>query len=175
MDDLLERGAVPEGYKVEIFDGEVIMTPRSTQQFQTVYRFSRAAESAGVPLGRMAGDVLVRFPGENDAAPDWVIVADGADGEGNSYYCVDVLAALEVASRPGDEKDYVRNVAKYGRYGIATYVIADPFKQVCTLMTGPQPTGYTKVQEIPYGQSFTLGLSTGERIEIDTSDFPVRT
>ncbi len=36
MDDLLERGAVPEGYKVEIFDGEVIMTPQSPEQDWTV-------------------------------------------------------------------------------------------------------------------------------------------
>ncbi|MFE9331299.1 Uma2 family endonuclease [Streptomyces sp. NPDC006925] len=175
MDDLLERGAVPEGYKVEIFDGEVIMTPRSPEQFWTVSEVRSAVRRAAISRERVFSDVLVRFPGENDAAPDLTILAEGAERRGNSYNCVEVLAVLEVPSRPDDGKDYVRNVAKYARFGIDLYLIAYPFKQLCTVMTEPYATGYGKVKEVPYGGPLTLTLVTGERIEIDTSDFPVRT
>ncbi|GAA2628415.1 Uma2 family endonuclease [Streptomyces axinellae] len=175
MDDLLARDAVPKGYKVAIFDGEVIMTPRSPEQFWTVSEVQAAARAAHIPRERLLGDVLVRFPGENEAAPDLTIVADGAARHGNSYDCLDVLAVVEVPSRPDDEKDYVRNVRKYGRFGIDCYLIADPFKQVCTVMTESHATGYAKVEEVPYGEPVTLRLVTGERVEIDTSDFPVRT
>ncbi|MFI8851364.1 Uma2 family endonuclease [Streptomyces sp. 891-h] len=174
MDDLLARDAVPEGYRVEIFDGEVIMTPQSPEQDWTVNEVRSAVRKAAVPRERVFGDVLVRFPGENDAAPDLTILAEGAERHGDSYDCMDVLAAVEVTSRPDDDKDYVRNVAKYARFGIELYLIADPFKKLCTLMTEPHATGYAKVKEIPYGEPLTLTLSSGERIEIDTSDFPVR-
>lgn len=174
MDDLLARGAIPEGYKVEIFDGEVIMTPRSPEQDVTVAVARYAVWQTEIGRDRVFSDVLVRFPGENDAAPDLTILAQGAERLGNGYPCNEVLAVAEVPSRPDDDKDYVRNVAKYARFGIELYLIADPFKQLCTLMTEPHATGYAEVQEIPYGEPLTLTLSTGERIEIDTSEFPVR-
>ncbi|MGP3985376.1 Uma2 family endonuclease [Streptomyces sp. 3N207] len=177
MRDLLARDGVPEGYKVEVFDGTVIMSPRTPEQSRTAFQIRRAVEDAvPFPIGRerVIGNVWLRFPGENDAAPDLAILAHDAERHGDSYDCIDVLAVAEVASRPGDEKDYVRNVAKYARFGIDLYLIADPFKQLCTLLTEPHATGYGKVKEIPYGQPFRLTLSTGERIEVDTSDFPVR-
>ncbi|RCG20905.1 Uma2 family endonuclease [Streptomyces diacarni] len=174
MDDLLARGAVPEGYTVEIFDGEVIMTPQSPEQDVTVAEARYAVWQTPIGRDRVFSDVLVRFPGENDAAPDLVILAEEAERRGNSYNCTEVLAALEVPSRPDDDKDYVRNVAKYARFGVDLYVIADPFKKLCTLMTEPYATGYAKVEEIPYGEPLRLTLSTGERVEIDTSAFPVR-
>ncbi len=174
MDDLLERGAVPEGYKVEIFDGEVLMTPRSPEQFWTVSEVQAAARAVGISRERVLGDVLVRFPGENDAAPDLAIVADAAGRHKNSYDCIDVLLVVEVVSRADDDKDYVRNVAKYGRFGIECYVIADPFKRTCTVMSESHATGYSKVREVAYGETVTLSLTTGERVIVDTSEFPVR-
>ncbi len=174
MDDLLARGAVPEGYKVEIFDGTVIMTPQSPEQYWTVLEVHAAAKAADIARERIFGDVLVRFPGENDAAPDLTIVADGAGRHGQTYDCIDVLAVVEVTSEPDDEKDYVRNVRKYGRFGVDCYVIADPFKRMCTVLTEPVATGYAKRREIAYGDPVTLTLATGERFTVDTSDFPVR-
>ncbi|NSC23609.1 Uma2 family endonuclease [Streptomyces albus subsp. chlorinus] len=177
MRDLLARDGVPEGYKIEVFDGTVIMTPRSPEQSQIAHLITDAArDAAPFPLaqGRVLGNVWLRFPGENDAAPDLFVLGHDAERRGDSYLCVDVLAIADVVSEPDGRKDYVRNVAKYARFGIDLYLIADPFKQLCTLMTEPHATGYAKVKEIPYGEPLTLTLSTGERIEVDTANFPVR-
>ncbi|HEY8981759.1 MAG TPA: Uma2 family endonuclease [Streptomyces sp.] len=174
MSDLIERGAVPEGYKIEVFDGRVIMTPQSPEQDWTVSDVKDAVKTAGIARERVFGDVLITFPGENDAAPDLTVIGFDAERRKNSYSCVDVLAVLEVASEPDDEKDYVRNVRKYGRYGIDVYLIADPFKKAVTLMTEPCAGGYGRTMEIPYGQPVTVTLATGERVTIDTSTFPTR-
>jgi len=174
MSDLIERGAVPDGYKIEIFDGRVIMTPRSPEQHWTVSDVMDAVKTAGIARERVFGDVLITFPGENDAAPDLTVIGFDAERRKNSYSCVDVLAVLEVASEPDDEKDYVRNVRKYGRYGIDVYLIADPFKKAVTLMTEPYAGGYGRAVEIPYGRPVTFTLATGERVTIDTSTFPTR-
>jgi hypothetical protein len=85
-----------------------------------------------------------------------------------------VLAGVEVPSEPEDEKDYVRNVQKYGRYGIDFYMIADPFKKTVTLMSEPRASGYGRVIEIPYGRPVGFTLATGERVKIDTGTFPTR-
>ncbi len=175
MNELIERGAVPEGYKVEVFDGRVIMTPRSPEQDWTVSDVRDAVKASGIARERVFGDVLITFPGENDAAPDLTIVDVNAERRRNSYSCLDVLAVVEVPSEPEDEKDYVRNMRKYGRFGIDFYLVADPFKAMVTVMSEPHGSGYGRTAEVPYGQPVSFTLATGERVEIDTATFPTRT
>lgn len=69
----------------------------------------------------------------------------------------------------------MRNVRKYGRFGIDLYIIADPFTKIVTLMSEPHAAGYGGgTKEIPYGESPVFTLATGERVEVDTSTFPSR-
>ncbi|MEU1697638.1 Uma2 family endonuclease [Streptomyces pseudogriseolus] len=174
MSELIERGAVPEGYKVEVFDGRVIMTPKSPEQDWTVSDVKDAVKASGIARERVFGDVLISFLGENDGAPDLTIIDSNAERRKNSYSCLDVLAVVEVPSEPEDEKEHVRNVRKYGRFGIDVYMIADPFKQMVTLMSEPHASGYGRVVEIPYGDPVGFTLATGERVVIDTGTFPTR-
>ncbi|MFE9453598.1 Uma2 family endonuclease [Streptomyces sp. NPDC006739] len=174
MSDLIERGAIPEGYRGEVFDGRVIMTPRSPEQDWTVSDVKDAMKAAGIARERVFGDVLITFPGENDAAPNLTIAGFDAERRKNSYSCIDVLAVVEVPSEPEDEKDYVRNVRKYGRSGIDFYMIADPFRKTVTMMSKPHASGYGRAAEIPYGRPVGFTPATGERVRIDTSTFPAR-
>ena len=174
MSDLIERGGIPEGFRVDVFDGRVIMTPRSPEQYWTASEVAEAVQAAGIARERVFGNVLISFPGENDAAPHLTIVGFDAERQKNSYSCLDVLAVVEVPSEPDDEKDYIRNLRKYGRYGIEFYMIADPFKRLVTLMSEPQASGYGSVVETPYGQPVRFTLPTGERVKIDTATFPTR-
>ncbi|MGY1500210.1 hypothetical protein ACW4TU_27125 [Streptomyces sp. QTS52] len=48
MSDLIERGGIPEGYKAEVFDGRVIMTPRSPEQDWTASDVKDAVKAAGI-------------------------------------------------------------------------------------------------------------------------------
>ncbi len=80
------------------------MTPRSPEQDWTVSDVKDAVKAAGIARERVFGDVLVTFPGENDAAPDLTVVGFDAERRGNSYSCLDVLAVVEVPSEPEDEK-----------------------------------------------------------------------
>jgi hypothetical protein len=79
MSDLIERGGIPEGYKVEVFDRRVIMTPQSPERDWTVSDVKDVVKAAGIARERVFGDVLITFPGENDAAPHLTIV--GFDAE----------------------------------------------------------------------------------------------
>ncbi|MFB6555710.1 hypothetical protein [Streptomyces sp. NPDC056405] len=63
MSELIERGAVPEGYKVAVSDGRVIMTPRTPEQDWTVSDVRDAVKASGTARERVSGDVLIAFPG----------------------------------------------------------------------------------------------------------------
>ncbi|MEV5505128.1 Uma2 family endonuclease [Streptomyces orinoci] len=169
----VETMTPPEGYVVEIIDGRVIMTPQSPTQSNTIRSITRQAERAlgeDVPL---VFDVAIDFPGETSSAPDVSILDLDAQPRGKRYVCQDVVAAIEVVSSDSDDQDYVTKVAKYGRFGIETYLIIDPFKRVCTLYEGALPTGYAKRSEYAYGQVVEVDLVDGRKFVIDTSGFPV--
>ncbi|WP_461089407.1 PDDEXK family nuclease [Streptomyces incanus] len=85
MSKLIEQGAIPERYKVEVFDGRVIMTPQSPEQDWTVSDVKDAVKASGIAREHVFGDVLITFPGENDAAPDLTIVDFDAERRKNSY------------------------------------------------------------------------------------------
>ncbi|MFE5599904.1 Uma2 family endonuclease [Streptomyces coelicoflavus] len=175
MGELVERDALPEGYTVAVFDGRVIMTPRTPEQDWTASDVRDAVKASGVARERVFGDVIIIVTGEDDAAPDLPIAGIGAERRGDGCSCLDVLAVVEVPSEPEDEKDYVRNVQKHGRFGIGFYLVADSFKAMVTVMSEPHGSGYGRTAEIPYGQPVSFTPATGERVEIDTATFPTRT
>ncbi|WP_369205021.1 Uma2 family endonuclease [Streptomyces sp. PU-14G] len=163
-----------EGYVVEVIDGRVVMTPQGPDQDDTVFEIrSQVRERFGKNL-KTASDVFVDFPGETSLAPDVALLTPDAVPHGNRYVCTDVLAAVEFVSIKGDANDYVTKVAKYARFGIAAYLIVDPFTAVCTLLEDPQPTGYAERTEIPFGEPVALRLADGRSVGIDTEPFPVR-
>ncbi|MCZ7417184.1 MULTISPECIES: Uma2 family endonuclease [unclassified Streptomyces] len=176
MDDLRrnpESDISTEGYVVEIVDGRVIMTPQGPDQDDTVFEIrSQVRDRHGKDL-KTASDVLVDFPGGTWLAPDVTLLAPDAVRHGNRYVCTDVLAVIEFVSLKGDPNDYITKVEKYGRFGITSYLIVDPFTATCTLLEDPQPTGYGKRTEIPFAETVRLPLADGRVVELDTSSFPV--
>jgi Uma2 family endonuclease len=165
----IEETGHPAGYVVEIIDGKVIMTPQSPVQSWTVRNVDRQVEAAGIDPRRLVTDVAVDFPGETSAAPDLAILDEAAVPIGRRFSCLDVLAAVEVVSSESDANDYVTKVAKYARFGIATYLIIDPFRGVCTLHEKAEAEGYTKVAEYAYGETVPVRVQDGLTVELDTS------
>lgn len=170
----IDATVTTEGFKIEILDGKVVMTPQSPEQDWTTVRIRQAAESAGIAFERLVSDVAIDFPDETSSAPDVSVLDRSAHRHQNRFTCVDLLAAFEVVSKPGDPNDYVLKVEKYGRYGVGVYVIADPFTRICTVFGQPRGTGYGERTEVPYGESFAVQLATGESFTVDTSSFPAK-
>lgn len=163
-----------EGFKIEILDGKVVMTPQSPEQDWTTDDIKEAALKAGITRDRLVRDVAIDFPGETSSAPDVAVLDAGAHRNKNRFTCVDLLAAFEVVSQPGDPNDYVLKVQKYGRFGVGVYVIADPFTRMCTVFEDPSGSGYGERTEVPYGAPIEVKLSTGESFTVDTNSFPAK-
>ena len=161
-----------EGFKIEILDGKVVMSPQSPEQDWTTDDIKAAALRAGIDRSRLVRDVAIDFPGETSSAPDVAVLDKGAHRIKNRFTCVDLLAAFEVVSTPDDENDYIVKVEKYARYGVGAYVIADPFRALCTVFTEPGGSGYGERAEVPYGRPITVDLATGESFTVETASFP---
>lgn len=177
LDELRRNPAMDlktEGYVVDVIDGRVILTPQGPDQDDTIFNIRSQVRDRYGKTVKTASDVFVDFPGETSLAPDVAILSSDAVPHGNRYVCTDVLAAVEFVSIEGDANDYVTKVAKYGRFGVASYLIVDPFRAVCTLLEGPQPTGYKTKEEIQFGEPVTLRLADGRAVDIDTSEFPAK-
>ncbi|MFI0736301.1 Uma2 family endonuclease [Streptomyces sp. NPDC021225] len=165
QDDILwqtaERAAAQfEGFKIEAVGGQIVMTLRSNIQSWTILRVQNAAEAAGIAEERLLSDVLIQLPDEPPRVPDVTILEDGAE---EPYSYDDVLAAVEIVSTEDDDNDYVIKLKQYARCGIPIYLIIDPFRGQCTLLT--RPKGDT------YGETVTLHLADGNKVDIPTDKF----
>ncbi|MFD7918665.1 Uma2 family endonuclease [Streptomyces sp. NPDC059740] len=172
----IDYSVLPDGYQVSVFDGEIVLTPQSDTRYWTIESIAFAARTGQVPRARRLSDVLITFPGENDAAPDFVVLADGAEPVPGrkAYDHADVLLTVEVVSQPGDPKDYERNVVKYGRFGVPHYLVADPFRRRVTLFSEPFTAGYGHEETVAYdaGEK-VVRLADGTALRLDLADFPV--
>ncbi len=174
QDDFLREAAeraasVFEGFKIEVVGGRVIMTPQSDIQGWTIRRIQNAVEDSGLPEERFLTDVLIEFPeGEPPRCPDVAIVEEGAT---RPYTYEDLLAAIEVVSTQSEENDYRIKVEQYARYGVPMYLIVDPFKGKCTLLTRPKGDVYTTSVLHAYGETISIRLADGSEVEIPTDKF----
>ncbi|MGK5631144.1 Uma2 family endonuclease [Streptomyces sp. URMC 123] len=163
-----QAAEVLKGFKVEVVGDRIIVTPQSSIQSWTIFEIQAAARSAGLEMSRLLSDVLIHFPGEADRVPDVSILADGAE---EPYTFEDVLAAIEIVSSRNDGNDYAIKRKQYARFGIPTYLIVDPFRGECDLLTRPRGEDYTAQVTYTYGETIPLRLPDGSEVRIPTGTF----
>ena len=163
-----QAAATFEGFRIEVVGGRIFMTPRSETQSWTILDVQIAARTAGVDTARLLSNVRIRFPGEAPRAPDVAILEGGATAP---YSYEDLLAAVEIVSTPDDDNDYSVKLQQYARFGIPTYVIIDPFRAKCTVLTRPKDSAYATREEYAYGETVTLHLTDGGTVQIPTEKF----
>jgi Uma2 family endonuclease len=159
---------IVEGFKIEVVGGHIIMTPQSDVRSWTVLDVQIAAREAGVDKGRLLSDVKIDFPGEPPRYPDVTILDKGAS---TPYSYEDVLAAVEVVSDKDDPNDYTTKLRQYAHFGIPMYVIIDPFRAQCQVLTLPKDSVYAARVVYDYGETVTLELADGETVRIPTDEF----
>ncbi|WP_348771317.1 Uma2 family endonuclease [Streptomyces sp. RKND-216] len=82
--ELLERMPVPEGYKAEVVEGTVHMSPQRDAHWETIRRIVRALEDRCGMDARVKSDVRIDFPdSSNGFAPDVAKLRDSA-GKGHT-------------------------------------------------------------------------------------------
>ncbi|MFC5220858.1 Uma2 family endonuclease [Streptomyces coerulescens] len=173
MFDRLEKMPVPEGYKVEIVEGTIYMSPQRDVHWHTIRRIVRALEDTfGVDVNALS-DVRIDFPGhKNGLAPDVAKLRDGAemDAEGRWRH-EDVEFVAEVISKDTATKDYGPKKTAYALAEVPVYLIADPYQGKCHLFTQPKDGDYMSDASIMYGADVDM-TTTLLGLTLKTDEFP---
>jgi Uma2 family endonuclease len=165
--------SAPEGFKVEIVEGAIFMSPQRDIHWQIIRRIVRALEDRfGMDVTVMS-DVRIDFPGTlNGFAPDVAKIRDGAEkDEAGRWRHQDVEFVAEVISKGTGHNDYGPKKAAYAAAGVPAYLVADPYQRKCHLYTAPKEGDYATETTVVFGTDLDL-TGTPVGLTLTTADFP---
>ncbi|MEV6674285.1 Uma2 family endonuclease [Streptomyces sp. NPDC051162] len=170
--DRLERMPVPEGYKVEIVEGAVYMSPQRQNHWEIILGIVEQLR-VKYPRSRTASDVRIDFPGHlNGFCCDVVAFKEGAtqDDEARWHY-EDIEFVAEVISKNTARNDYGPKKDTFALAGVPVYLIVDPYIGECVLFTDPKDGTYRTGPAIKFGDPIDL-TGTVVGLALATDEFP---
>ncbi|MER7573888.1 Uma2 family endonuclease [Streptomyces sp. NPDC126514] len=175
LDDMfeqLEKMPVPEGYKVEIVEGTVYMSPQRGTHWQIILDIVEQLRTK-YPRKRIYSDVRIDYPGHlNGFATDVTLMVEGAEQteEGRVRY-QDVAFVAEVISKGTAANDYSPKKTAYALAEVPVYLIADPYQGRCHVYTNPKGDDYATETKVPFGDEVDL-TGTVVDLTLRTDEFP---
>ncbi|MEV7032630.1 Uma2 family endonuclease [Streptomyces sp. NPDC093272] len=176
LDELFERiekMPAPEGYKVEIVEGTVVMTPQRDTHWEIILDIVEQLRTT-YPRKRVKSDVRVDYPGHlNGFASDVTVVAEEAARNAKGLWRhEDVEFVVEVISRGTAANDYGLKKAAYAQAEVPVYLIADPYQRRCHVYTNPKGDDYATETKVGFGDEVDL-TATAVGLTLTTDEFPV--
>jgi Uma2 family endonuclease len=172
MFERLETMPVPEGYKVEIVEGTVYMTPQRDTHWEIILDIVEQLRTK-YPRKRVKSDVRIDYPGHlNGFATDVTVMAEGAaKTETGRWRHEDVEFVAEVISKGTAANDYGPKKLAYATAEVPVYVIADPYQRRCHIYTQPKEGDYEIETTVPFGSDLDL-TNTVVGLTLRTDEFP---
>jgi Uma2 family endonuclease len=172
MFERLETMPVPEGYKVEIVEGTVYMSPQRDTHWEIILDLVEQLRTK-YPRKRVKSDVRIDYPGHlNGFATDVTVMAEGATkAESGHWSYEDVEFVAEVISKGTAANDYGPKKAAYATAEVPVYVIADPYQGRCHIYTDPKGSDYEVETRVPFGKDVDL-TDTVVGLTLKTDEFP---
>ncbi|MFJ5642925.1 Uma2 family endonuclease [Streptomyces sp. NPDC093223] len=176
LDELFERiekMPAPEGYKVEIVEGTVVMAPQRDTRWEIIADIVEQLRTK-YPRKRVKSDVRVDYPGHlNGFASDVTVVAEEAARNAKGLWRhQDVEFVAEVISRSTAANDYGLKKAAYAQAEVPVYLIADPYQRRCHVYTNPKGDDYATETKVGFGDEVDL-TATAVGLTLKTDEFPV--
>jgi Uma2 family endonuclease len=175
LDDLfevLEQMQIPEGFKVEIIEGVIHVSPQRDVHWEIIRRIVRAFEDAFGMNVKVKSDVPIDFPGDgNGFAPDVALLAESAKKNDKGrweYRHVEFIA--EVTSKGTGHHDYGAKKRAYASAGVGVYLIVNSFTGQCHLHTRPAGDQYRATTRFTFGELIDL-KQWGINVVLRTDDF----
>jgi Uma2 family endonuclease len=167
---ILDHMEVPEGYNVELINGEIILSPSGKPlhweiQLELIQQFGIHRE------WRIGAEQTVIHPNfADEPRPDFFAMPASVPVEPDGVFPADRIEFIvEVLSRNNRGTDLVDKVEVYARFGIGLYLIIDPFKGQCVSHRSPKAEGYAESSMTDFGGPVELPEPFG--FAIDTSRF----
>ncbi|MGW8400036.1 Uma2 family endonuclease [Streptomyces lydicus] len=172
MTELFENLEVPEGIKIELLRGEIVMMAGPDLVHNRIVR----AVALQVPSERwewlMTQDIDI-LSEHSEPVPDLVVLEHGAGPDsGRLLPSAAVTMLVEVVSRTSVQRDYLLKRSIYAAGRVPVYLIIDPVMGQCVLLTEPAGSGddadYAVQRITKFGDPVPLPLLD---IELATGEF----
>ncbi|GAA2270437.1 MULTISPECIES: Uma2 family endonuclease [Kitasatospora] len=146
----------PEGFKAELIEGEIVVTPPPDGGHETaIGRIVRQ-------VFRLCADDIDFAPGKGLIVPDGRYIPDGTFTEADAMLGQEswskpegVLMVMEVtSSRPGKDREAKRK--GYAAAGIPLYLLVDRQANRIVLHSAPRRGDYTTTTGVPVGDPLPL-------------------
>ncbi|MEU2779858.1 Uma2 family endonuclease [Streptomyces sp. NPDC007162] len=169
----IEKMPAPEGYKVEIVEGTVFMSPQRDTHWEIILDIVEQLRTK-YPRKRVKSDVRIDYPGHlNGFASDVTLMAeDAAKTDSGLWRHQDVEFVAEVISKGTAANDYGAKKAAYATAEVPVYLIADPYQRRCHVYTHPKGEDYTTETRVAFGSDVDL-TGTVVGLTLSTAEFPV--
>ncbi|OKI10249.1 hypothetical protein A6A06_02135 [Streptomyces sp. CB02923] len=170
MFDWLERMPVPEGFKAEIVEGAVVMSPQRDNHWDIIAAIYDQLRTR-YPRKRVKSDVRIDFPGRlNGFACDVVALREGAEKEKGLWQYQDIEFVAEVISRGTSRNDYGLKLKAYAVAEVPVYLIVDPYSGTWRRYTLPKDGKYHHYLTLDFGEPVDL-TETVVGLTLDTAEF----
>ncbi|MFF1785439.1 Uma2 family endonuclease [Kitasatospora sp. NPDC058243] len=157
MTGIFENLEVPEGVKAELIRGEIVMTAGP----DLVHNLIVECIVDQVPRAlwhRLQTQDLAFAHEASEPQPDLVVIERGAvEAPGRLVPAPAVTMVVEVVSKTSAYRDYHVKREMYAGGTIKAYLIVDPFKGECLLLTEPDTATASGVPDYAVGQPFKFG------------------
>ncbi|MEV4876055.1 Uma2 family endonuclease [Streptomyces cyaneofuscatus] len=172
LDEMFEwLEPTPEGFKVEIVEGTVHMSP----QRDTHWRIILAIIKQLLPRfaeDRLLSDVRIDFGEGNGFAPDIVKLFDQVAKDSRGRWLPEHIEFVgEVISKGTAAADYGPKKAAYAAAGVPVFLIVDPYVGRCLLHSEPKDGDYHKKLVVDFGLDVDL-TGTSMDLVLKTDAFP---
>jgi Uma2 family endonuclease len=172
MTELFENIDVPEGVKIELLRGEIVMMAGPDLVHNRIVQdvVDQIPRQKWERLQTQDIDIL---SAQSEPVPDLVVLENGAGPDsGRLLPAAVVTMAVEVVSKTSVERDYVIKRSIYAAGKIPAYLIIDPIVAHCVLLTEPVGDGedadYAVQRITKFGEPVPLELLG---TELDTGAF----
>ncbi|MGW8981378.1 Uma2 family endonuclease [Streptomyces parvus] len=173
LDEMFEwLEPTPEGFKVEIVEGTVHMSPQRDTHWEIIRRIVRALEDRFGMDVKALSDVRIDFGEGNGFAPDIVKLFDKAAKNSQGRWLPEHIEFVgEVISKGTAAADYGPKKAAYAAAGVPVFLIVDPYVGRCLLHSEPKDGGYHKKLVVHFGLDLDL-TDTSMDLVLKTDAFP---
>ncbi|WP_037675677.1 Uma2 family endonuclease [Streptomyces griseus] len=170
--EIFENLAVPEGFKVELLRGEIVMMAGP----DVIHNDIVEAIQDQIPRRRwrrlQTQDIAI-LEQTSEPQPDLVVIERGNGPDHGRLMPSEVITMLvEVVSKTSVDRDFGVKRSIYAAAKVPAYLIIDPVMAQCVLLTNPVGAGeeadYRKQFLVKFGEPLPLDILG---IELDTKDF----
>ncbi|MFE3743454.1 Uma2 family endonuclease [Streptomyces sp. NPDC059134] len=172
-----EQADAPEGYKVEIIEGVVTVSPPPSWDHNSTADSVQRLLYAVIPSDwRIFQTQEAAVPGRKGLyIPDLMVAAEeDRPVPGDLFPVSRAKLVVEITSRGNANHDRIAKAHGYAQAGVPLYLLLDPWvsdSPTATLYGEPEGGTYRTLQAVEYGGKLTLPAPFD--LVVDTSELPV--